>query len=357
MTVLCIVAPLAVGHRFGPGGAALVRVGFLVPAVGLPWAAQRPVLLALVLGAFLGLTWGARMRLELSLLADHERDGHAARATVRTVLASLLATGAAAGLLSLAPDTVGDATVLCRAYAGLAAFGSWWAARGLPATPPMALTQPLAVLRQPGFTRCLPLYFLESGLLGIGMVLGATGAVEALGDTGRYGWAVSAATAVGALALHALRRHRDTTNRVRWMGLACAGMVAGHALLAASLWHPGLYVAHLLLLAAVQPFWWASEQVLNQRTLDIAGALADRIAVREVVLWAQRMLALAGFAAVTDGWPVRVVLLGGATLVALAVVLEWAIGREWLRSHPTPAPNPAPMAEPQGHQTGSGSSA
>lgn len=336
VTMACIVVPfrLAAG-RHAPGVAAMVRAGFAVPALGLPWAAGRPDLLAAVLGAFLGLTWHARQRLELGLLADDERDAHAARATVRAVLASLAATTAASLLLSLLREAGSDAaTVLCRGYALLAAAGAWFAAAPLPASPPMALHRPLALMRQPAFLRGLPLYFLESGLLGVGMVLGATGAVEALGDVGRYGWATSAATVAGALALHRLRRHRDTRNRVGWMGAACIGMVAAQMLLGASVVQPGLYVLHLLVLATVQPFWWASEQVLNQRVLDLDGALADRIAAREVVLWALRMAALAVFAAGTAGLSVRTVLVGGSAVVAVALALEWTLGRAWLQAHP-----------------------
>ena len=71
--------------------------------------------------------------------------------------------------------------------------------------------------------------------------------------------------------------------------------------------------------------------MLNQRLLDLEGALADRIVVREVVLWAFRMLALGGFWWSVQGWsPVRVLLLG-AGLMAVAVVLEWMVGRAWLR--------------------------
>ncbi|MEX8495695.1 hypothetical protein, partial [Sphaerotilus sp.] len=141
----------------------------------------------------------------------------------------------------------------------------------------------------------------------------------------------SAATVLGALALYTLRRRRHAGNRLRWMALAALGMVVAHTLLGASVWHPALYVVHLLTLAAVQPFWAASEQVLNQRVLDLDGALADRIVVREGVLWAFRMLALGGFWWCVQGWsPMRVLLLG-AGLMAVAVVLEWAVGRAWLR--------------------------
>ncbi|MEY4753606.1 MAG: hypothetical protein RJA44_1281 [Pseudomonadota bacterium] len=332
MTMLCIVAPFVLGRwRRAPSCGALIRASFAVPALLLWACAGRPPLLALAFGAFLGLSWSARHWLELSLIDDAGRDHYAAQATVRTVLASLGTTAAVALVLTLNHDA---AEAVYASYTLLALAGLLLAARSLPATPPMSLQRPVAVLRQPAFKACLPLYFLESGLLGIGMVLGASGAVQSLGHTSAYGWVASAATLAGAAGLHALRHQRHAANRVSWMGWACLGMMAAQALLGASLWLPGLYVLHMLLQACVQPFWLASEQVLNQRVLDLHGALADRIVVREVVLWLLRLLALAAFWLGTRDLAPHAILLPGTLLVIVATGLEWAIGRAWLRHRP-----------------------
>jgi hypothetical protein len=322
-----IVGSFALGRRWSLRPAHLIRAGFLAPAFLLLGADGEPLWLALAVGLYLGLTWGARHWLELSLLADADRDAYAAHTTVWTVFAGLSATLTVTLFLSMTGER---AAAVYTSYAVLALVAAIWVPRQLPDTPAMHWDRPWAVVRQPGFSRCLPLYGLESGLLGIGMVLGASGAVQALGVVSHYGWTASAATVLGGLALFALRRRRHAGNRLRWMAWAALGMVAAHLLLGASVWHPALYVVHLLTLAAVQPFWAASEQVLNQRVLDLEGALADRIVVREFVLWAFRMLALGGFWWAVQGWsPVRVLLLG-AGLMAVAVLAEWGVGRAWL---------------------------
>jgi hypothetical protein len=325
--MVCIVGAFALGRRWSLQPAHLIRAGFLLPALLLLGAQDRPLWLAGAIGAFIGLTWGARLWLELSLLADAERDPYAAHTTVWTVFAGLGATLTVTLFLSMTGER---AAAVYLSYAVLALVAAVWVPRQLPATPAIHWDNPWTVVRQPGFARCLPLYGLESGLLGVGMVLGASGAVQALGVVSHYGWTASTATVFGGLALFALRRWRHAGNRLRWMAFAAAGMAAAHLLLGASVWHPALYVVHLLTLAAVQPFWAASEQVLNQRLLDLEGALADRIVVRECVLWVFRMLALGGFWWVVQGWSPVWVLLLGAGLMAVAVLAEWGIGRAWL---------------------------
>jgi hypothetical protein len=325
--MVSIVGAFALGRRWSLQPAHLIRAGFLLPALLLLGAQDQPLWLAGAIGAFIGLTWGARLWLELSLLADAERDPYAAHTTVWTVFAGLGATLTATLFLSMTGER---AAAVYLSYAVLALAAAVWVPRQLPATPAIHWDNPWAVVRQPGFVRCLPLYGLESGLLGVGMVLGASGAVQALGVVSHYGWTASTATVFGGLALFVLRRWRHAGNRLRWMAFAAAGMVAAHLLLGASVWHPALYVVHLLTLAAVQPFWAASEQVLNQRLLDLEGALADRIVVRECVLWGFRMLALGGFWWVVQGWSPVWVLLLGAGLMAVAVLAEWGIGRAWL---------------------------
>ncbi|MEY8878590.1 MAG: hypothetical protein AB9M60_18940 [Leptothrix sp. (in: b-proteobacteria)] len=347
------------GHRLRLDSRALVRGAFALPALLLPWADGRPVLLALALGGFLGLSWAARHWIELSLIDDAQRDAYAAHTTVLSVGVSLLATLGASLWLSGAeaqaavqaaiqnapqnvpqnatqPGTAGAAG-LYRAHALLALLAMTWAARRLPATPGVHCTAPWQVLRQPAWRASLPLYFLESGLLGIGMVMGASGAVRALGQASHYGWVATLATVAGAVALYALRHRRHAGNRERWMALACIGITLAQGLLGASALWPLLYVAHLLLQAGVGPFWSASEQVLNQRTMDVHGALGDRIVVREATLGVFRLGALLAFWWAVQALDARLVLAIGAALMALATALEFAVGRAWLRRHDAPA--------------------
>lgn len=328
-TVFAITVPYLLGRWMPMQVRHVVRLCFAIPAVLLWWADGRPVLLAVACGGFLGASWSARLWLELSLLQDAQRDAYATRMTVWTVLSSLLATLLVSAALSWAHEA---AFAVYASYAVIAALAVFLAPRAIPSAPLMRLRDPVSVLRQPAYVQSLPLYFLESGLMGVGMVINASGAVQALGRASHYGWAVSAATVVGALSLYAVRTRRHGGNRVRWMGVACLGMVAGQSLLAASVWMPLLYVSHVLLLACAQPFWQASEQVLNQRALDLHGDLADRIVVREWTLWLFRCTALLAFWWLVQGWSATRQLVLGVALMALATVLEWMLARRWLRT-------------------------
>lgn len=326
-TALVTVLAYAGGRLLSLTPRRLVQLGFALPALLLPFADGRPDLLALAFGLFLGATWGARHAFELQRLDDAARDAYASHA-VPVAVASALAMTLAMSLL-LATTNEQRVPVLL-AYAVLGLAGAAVVGGRLPALPPLALEDPRTVLREPGYRRCLPLFFLESGLLGIGMVMQATGAVQALGDASHFGWAASAATLAGAVALRALRHRRHAGNRAGWMGAACVGMVLSAALLAASPWWPALFVLHLLLHASVHPFWSASELVLNQRVMDLRGALGDRIVVREATLGVFRLLALALFWAAAAALDDRQRLVAGAALVGAAAALEYAWARRWL---------------------------
>jgi hypothetical protein len=307
----------------------------------VPWADGHSALLGVTVGGFLGLSWAARHWIELGLVGDGERDAYASRVTVLGVLASLLTTLVVSGLLAWTGEAQAMALSL---YAALAWLGWLACTRALPDMPDLRLQAPLRVLRQPAWRASLPLFLLESGLFGVGLVMSASGAVQALGSASHYGWAATAATLVGAAGLYVLRHRRHAGNRTAWMALACVGMVTGQLLLGASAWLPALYVLHLLVQASAAPFWQASEQVLNQRVMDMQGALADRIVVRELTLGLLRLSLLSVFWAAVQPLPASRVLALGAGLMATASVLEYALGRHWLRHHPASVPGPDPVS-------------
>ncbi|MEY4749499.1 MAG: hypothetical protein RIQ60_1713 [Pseudomonadota bacterium] len=328
--LISITLPFALGRWWRMPVGRVVQAGFALPALLLPWAAGRPMLLGVTVGGYLGLTWAARHWIELGSVGDAERDAYATRVTVLSVVASLATTLLVSGLLALTAEAQ---AVALRCYAVLALLGCWLATRGLPVMPHMCLQAPWQLLRQPAWRASLPLFALESGLFGVGLAMSASGAVAALGKASYYGWAASAATLAGALALYRLRHRRHAGNRTAWMALACAGMVCAQSLLGASAWLPALYLAHVLVQAAVQPFWQASEQVLNQRVMDTHGALGDRIVVREFTLGLLRLLLLGLFWAAVRQWPAQQVLILGVGLMVSATLLEYAVGRHWLKRH------------------------
>ena len=330
---LCIVLSFALGMWMRVTSRRLVQLGFALPGLLLWWADGRPDVLALALGSFLGLTWGARHWLELQCLGNAERDGYATHGIALAVGVALVSTLAVSALLSLTQDAHGPVYAM---FAVLSLAGMLIAARNLPEAPPVRLEAPMAVLLQPAYRDCLPLFFLESGLIGVTLVLTATGATRSLASASHYGWAASAATAAGALALRALHGHRHSENRVGWMQAACLGIVCAAALLGASAIVPALFVLHLLMQAAVGPFWSASEHVLNQRAMDIHGAVGDRIMAREGALGVFRFASLVLFWWATQRLDDRQRLMVGAGMMGLATVLEFRLGRRWLATHPGP---------------------
>jgi hypothetical protein len=332
---LATVLTYAAGTRWRISAARMLQAGFALPAALLWWVDGRPDLLGFVFGAFLGLTWGARHWLELQLLADADRDAYAAHTIALAVGVALATTLAVSALLTATHEARAPVHAL---FALLSAAGVLSAARPLPTAPPVALQAPMAVLRQPAYAACLPLFMLESGLLGVGLLLTASGAVRSLESASHFGWAASAATLAGAVALRALRHQRHSENRVGWMAAACAGVVCAAALLGASALWPALFVLHLLLQSAVGPFWAASEHVLNQRAMDIHGSVGDRIAAREGTLGVFRLLTLALFWWATQALDDRQRLIAGALLMGLAAMLELWLGRAWLAGRVAPVP-------------------
>ena len=337
-TGLALVLAFALGMRLRVSATRLVQAGFALPALLLWWVDGRPDLLALAIGGFLGLTWGARHWLELQALANGERDGYATHAIALAVGVTLAGTLAVSGLLWAQHEAHAP---VYRMFALLSLAGACLAGRGLPEAPPVRLEQPLAVLRQRAYRDSLPLFLLESGLIGITMVLTATGAMQSLEHASDYGWAASAATLCGAVALHVMRSRRHSGNRIGWMRAACFGIVGAAALLGASAPWPRLFIAYLLLQAVVSPFWAASEHVLNQRALDIRGAVGDRIAAREGTLAVFRLGTLALFWWATQALDDHQRLVAGTLIIGLAAVLEFQLGRRWL-AHQHHGASPAP---------------
>jgi hypothetical protein len=327
---ISLVAPFLVARWVPLSAGALVRASFAIPAVLLPWSVGQPEWQACAMGGYIGMSWCARQSLELGLLRDEERDLYASQVTAWTVTASLLTTALVSVVLLQAAD---ETRALYAFYSILAMVGVVLAGRRLPAAPAAHLDAPWAVMRQPAYRRCLPLYGLESGLWGINIVTGASGAVQVLEKTSTFAGLVSLATVAGAVSLWVMRHRRHAGNRLRWMGLACIGMVVAHAMVAVAVawpqW-PLIYGIHLLLLAAVTPFWQASEQVLNQRLMDLHGSLADRIAVREISLWGFRFSGLWVFWWLFGHWTPAHLLMLSTALVVLCLMLEWWISRHWL---------------------------
>ncbi|MGV3742838.1 MAG: hypothetical protein ACO1NO_11070, partial [Burkholderiaceae bacterium] len=277
------------GPRLKLDGRRMMQLGFFMPALLLLFGNRSTGMLALAYGSFIGLTWGARHWLEMSLLKNAERDRYAAQCGTLTVVLGIATTFAATLLLARFAER---SEVVYRLYGVICLLGVLACGKGLPDTEPVSVTDPFSILKQREFLACMPLFFLESGLFGITHALSSAGAVKALGSASHFGWVSTVAGLVGGIALYFSRKKRGIDNRAHWLGISCFVVGSAFILLGASAWFPALFVGYLVLKALGGPFLSASEQVLNQRTLDIRGSLSDRIIARECILWMLRMASL-----------------------------------------------------------------
>jgi hypothetical protein len=331
MLTAAIAGTLA-GYTIGPvfriSGKTFFKAGFILPGLVLMLSNGSVESLAIGYGSFLGMTWGARHWLEMTLFQDAERDTYASRSGALGVLSGIASTLAITLALSKTSLTSVD---VFKAGGLLMTVGGLFLGNHIPRTRIATLSKPLAIARQSHFIACLPLFFLESGMFGIGQAVGSAAAVHALGSAGSFGWVSTLAGMAGAIALYATRHLRDAYNRAAWLGRACAVIALAFALLGLSAWIPALFVIHAVLKSAGAPFLSASEQVLNQRALDIHGPLADRIVVREVVLWIFRLGSLTLFWSLLSALPTRQLLAAGAAMLAMATMFEYVVGRSLLR--------------------------
>ena len=328
LTFAMLAAALAYGFgaRLGLSGRMLMKLGFLVPGVVLLSGNQSVWALSFAFGSFLGLSWSARHWLEMQLLGDGQRDAYASHAGAMAVAGGIAATLLATMLLT---HTANSARLLYGLYGVACLLAAWRLGRGMPEAPMQPLKAPLALFRQPDFLACLPLFFLESSLFGLGQAMTSIGASRAMGSAAALGTVATVAGLAGGVGLYLSARKRDVDNRSSWLGGSCLAMALAFVFLAGSAWVPALFVVHLIAKAAAGPFLGASEHVLNQRALDIAGDLGDRIVVREVTLWALRMVSLLGFWALSTTMPPAAMLALGAVLMAMAVALEYLVAQAW----------------------------
>jgi hypothetical protein len=325
------MAATFIAYFFGPRlhltGKRMLKLGFLIPGLLILFGGGSVAMLAIAYGSFLGLTWGARHSLEMSLVQDHQRDGYASHSGTFTVVFGIATTLVATLLLAGSAD---NSNYVYWLYGSLCLVGAFLFGNDIPETAPVSIKDPLSVIRQPQFIACLPLFFVESGLFGVTQALSSAGAVKALGSASTFGWVATAASLIGGVALYFTRKNRGVENRARWLGGACLMVAISFVLLGLSAWLPALYIAHTVLKAAAGPFLYASEQVLNQRTLDIKGDLSDRIFAREAVLWVLRMASLGMFWALSSALTPTHMLAFGSILLAAATAAEYLVGQALL---------------------------
>lgn len=322
----CALFVYLLGPYFGLTGRRLMRLSFLIPGALLLTGNESVPMMAAVYGLFLGLTWSARYWLEMSVLSDAERDSYASRSGALAVAGGIVATLVATLFLA---KTGNSSHALYKLYGMVCIGAGLMLGRNVTEAPMVPAKNPLAVIAQPEFRNCLPLFFLESGLLGVGGAVGSVGAAMSLGSASDLGWVSSVAGLAGAAALYVTRKSRGVHNRSGWLGWSCFAVAISFVLLGASAWLPALFVAHSILRSAAGPFLNASEHVLNQRALDIRGELVDRIVARDLVMWVMRMGSLLTFWWLSNAMSPAHLLEIGSAILALGAAAEYAIGQAW----------------------------
>lgn len=340
LTVSSMVFALAflLAPRLGLSGRHLMQLGFLIPGVLLMTGNDSAWMMAAVYGSYLGLTWSARHWLEMSLLADVERDGYASHAGALAVTGGIVATLVATLVLATSRE---NHDYVYFFYGVVCLAGAFTLGKGLPDAPVKPLCDPIGVMRQPEFIACLPLFFLESGMLGLAHAVGAVGSSQALATASSFGWVATVAGLAGGLGLYLSRNNRRINNRAGWLAASCLVMAMAYALLGASAWIPALYVGYSVLRQIAGPFLAASEHVLNQRTLDIRGELVDRIVARDLTLWLLRMVSLLGFWTASTALSPTQLLAVGSAILSLAVLCEYLIGQAWFADRTAKGGQPA----------------
>lgn len=197
------------------GGGSVLRSGMLASSVCLAAGALAPdPLIAIGLFALSGLgrghAWAERIWLDMHLSHNHNRDSylsllHAGQAAFKVIGPAL-----AAGVLLLTRD---DPQHLFLAMAmGLAAL-AWRIRIPLP-RPATGHVQPLAPLLQASYWKSGAFYLLEGSSGALRLALFASGTMYVVGTLAHYGLVEAGASALSALTLVWLARHRGAVNRM-----------------------------------------------------------------------------------------------------------------------------------------------
>lgn len=340
-----LMASLVLSYAAGPflklSSAHIMKIGFFVPGALLLSGFESVFFMAAAFGILQGCTFAARHMLEMSLLPDAARDGYESKVGAISVAGGVAATLCATLVLSVSSDS---RQAVYAMYGVICLAAGFLLGRHVPRNPLPRLKNPLGVVRQRDFIACLPLYFLQTGLMGLGLAVGAVASSNALESASSLGWVGTAAGLAGGAGLFLTRNSRSVDNRARWLCGTCMVSAFCFALLGASAWIPVLFVVCTLIQSAIDPFLWASLGVLNLRAMDIQGEVNDRIVVREIAYWVLRMASLCIFWLLAGKLTPAQLLATGSAALGCAVFCQYLVGKSILvaRSR-AQAPAPAPV--------------
>lgn len=332
-----LMASLVLSYALAPflklSSTHILKLGFFVPGVLLLSGSESVLSMAAAFGILQGCTFAARHLLEMSMIPDAARDGYESKVGAINIFGGVSATLVATLVLSVSSDS---RQAVYAMYGVICIAASFLLGRHVPGGPLPKLKNPLGVARQREFIACLPLYFMQTGLMGLGLAVGAVASSRALESASSLGWVGTAAGLLGGAGLFLTRNMRNVDNRARWLGGACLASTFCFALLGASAWIPVLFVVCTLIQSVVDPFLWASQGVLNLKALEIQGELNDRIVMREFAYWVLRMASLGGFWLLAGKLAPVQLLVTGAMLLGCSVFCQFLVGKSILANRAQP---------------------
>lgn len=225
------------GNPSVPGGTAL-RSGMLASSLCLAVGALTPdPLHALALFALSGLgrghAWAERIWLDMHLSHDHNRDSYLSLLHAGLSAFKVVGPALAAGVLFLMHD---DPRYLFLAMSlGLAVLA--WRIPIPMSRPTPGPVQPFAPLTQASYWKNGAFYLLEGSSGALRLALFASGTMYVVGTLAHYGLVEAGASALSALTLVWLARHRGSVDRMTRLGWAMAlTAVAWIALILTTRW-------------------------------------------------------------------------------------------------------------------------
>lgn len=225
-------------------GGSVLRSGMLASSLCLAIGALVPdPLLALALFALSGLgrghAWAERIWLDMHLSHGRNRDSYLSLLHAGLSAFKVVGPALAAGILLLTQDDPQHLFLIMSL--GLAVL-SWRIRTPFPRPVPGPV-QPLAPLLQASYWKNGAFYLLEGSSGALRLALFASGTMYVVGTLAHYGMVEAGASALSALTLVWLARHRGTVNRMTRLIWAMAmTAVAWLALILTTHWPPFLAV-------------------------------------------------------------------------------------------------------------------
>ncbi len=312
-------------------GVALFCLALAIGAL-LPRGAGSVAALCLLGGLARGLSYGARLWLEMHVPAGTERQRYLNAVEASKTLLGLGLPVLSAALLAAWHDEA--RVVFGLAAAVMLPVVAWQLRRPAPPGPSTGTLSVLALMRTPAYWRTASFYITDGASHAVRTALFVSGAMVVLGSVSRFSLmeACANALAAGMLAWQAL--HPDAGASLKKLALCLAVMALGWLCLLGALHWPGLLVGFVLANALALPLVTAQKASLTLQGMSAGvGNKESNSMARSVLLLAARLaaLGLAALLAVVGGDALGTVQLMAALALVL-LPLEYLFARRLARA-------------------------